>query len=104
MGFAGRLFVISVRPFDSATLPGSQDPYLLHLLLVLSPHGRVLDLHEARRQHRLHLLHMLDAKLCSDLLQLLIYSLQFIILRLQLFFLLRVFLQQFLVEFHVLFF
>ena len=104
LGFVRRLFVVGVGSLDSAALSDSLDADLLHLLLVLSPQIRILDLHKARRQLRLHLLDVLDAEFRSNLLQLLIDFLQFIILRLQFLFLLRILLQQLLIELHVLLF
>ena len=65
---------------------------------VFPPLRRILDLHKTRGQLRLDYLNMLYAKLGAYLLQLLIHSLQLIVLRLQFFFLLNVFLDQFLIK------
>ena len=91
--------VVAIRSFDSTPLSTALFPYVIHFLLVFSPLTRILDLHEARGQLRLDLLHVLDAELTPYLVELLIYSLELVVLGLQLLLLLDVFLEHLLVEF-----
>ena len=79
-------------------------PNNFDFFFVFSPLRRILDLHETCRQLGLDYLHLLNAELRAYLLQLLIHPLQLIVLRLQFFFLLDVFLDQFFIKFLMLLF
>ena len=97
-------FVIYVRFFDSFPLPDFLSSNIVNFFLVLSALRGVLNLHETGGHHGLHLLDLLNAKLTPDLLELLVNSFQLIILRLQFFLLLYIFLHHLLIELLVLLF